>query len=142
MGKKKMAKTLVLVVRNGFSYIAFWQFAAFFVLFLLAWVNEILDLPALFYGEKKTPPNIARGCLCSAGVLLAAVVTVGHTYVQQKHIIGGMLTICSYCHRIRIDEELWQRIESYLTRNPMLMLTHGICPDCYRKAVRSADEAT
>jgi hypothetical protein len=140
--KHSRQKALVLSIRNTLSYIAFWQAAGFLLLLLLVWVNETLDLAALIYGMPPTPPNVTRGCLATAGVLLAAIIVVGHTYVQQRSIISGMLTICSYCHKITLDKEVWQRIEDHLARNPLLRLSHGICPDCFVKVQESLDKET
>ena len=137
---RKRKKTLVLAIRDAFSYIALWQVLSFMILLLLVWVNEYLDIAHLFWGVAKQPPDLLRGCLASAGVLFGLIVTVGHTYLQQRTIVSGMLTICSYCHRIRIDDEIWQQIEQYVSRNSSIMLSHGICPDCYEKAVESMDE--
>ena len=138
--RRASERTLVLAVKNGFSYIAAWQFAGFTLLLLLVWANEVLDLASLLFGAAPTPPSIVRGCLASAGVLLAAVIVVGNTYLQQRSIISGMLTICSYCHKIRVDQEIWQRIEEYLSRNPMVLLSHGMCPECYEKVKQSWEE--
>jgi hypothetical protein len=135
--KKKQQKTIVLAIRNAISYIAIWQALSFLLLLLLVWVNEILDLAHLIWGLPQSPPDYMRAALASAGVILGMVVTVGHTYLQQRNIISGVLTICSYCHRIRIDQEVWQRIEQYVTGNSTIMLSHGICPECYGKVMQS-----
>jgi hypothetical protein len=140
MSAKKPRRTIVLAIRNAFSYIAFWQMLSFVVLILLVWVNELLDLSHLFWNTPPSAPSLARGCLASAGVLMGMVITIGHTYVQQRNIISGVLTICSYCHRIRIDQEVWQRIEQYVTSHSTIMLSHGICPDCYGNVMRSVTE--
>lgn len=137
---KKSRKTIVIAIQNAFSYIAIWQMMSFLVLLLLVWVNELLDLSNLLWDSPKSSPSLTRGCLSSAGVLLGMIVTIGHTYVQHRNIISGVLTICSYCHRIRIDQEIWQRIEHYVTSNSSFMLSHGICPDCYGKVMRSVTE--
>lgn len=136
---RKKKRTLVLAIRNAFSYIAFWQVLSFLVLLLLVWTNEILDLANLFWGVPKRAPSLIRGCLASAGVLFGMIITVGHTYLQHRNIVSGMLTICSYCHRIRIDDQVWQQIEQYVSKHSSIMLSHGICPDCYDKAMQSME---
>lgn len=135
--RKEKTKSLVLMARDGLAYVALWQFMAFLVLILLVWVNEILDLFSLLLGGVRQPPDFMRACLATSGVLLAAVITVGHTYIQQRKIISGLLTICSYCHRIRIDQEVWQRVEEYISRHGMVQFSHGICPECFRSAMDS-----
>jgi len=139
MKEKKQDQMLVLMVRDGLAYVALWQFGAFAILLLLVWANEILDIYSLLFGGEPREPDYMRACLSAAGVLLAAIITVGHTYIQQKRIISGLLTICSYCHKIRIDTATWQRVEEYITRHGAVEFTHGICPDCFKKAMSSLE---
>jgi hypothetical protein len=118
---------------RGFAYIAFWQFMTFGVLVLLIWVNELLDLPALIYDAPARDPDPFNAWVLSAGVLIIAIVTVGHTYVQQKKIISGMLTVCSYCRKIRIENSAWEQMEDYLVDHSLAALSHGVCPACFEK---------
>jgi sigma-B regulation protein RsbU (phosphoserine phosphatase) len=45
--------------------------------------------------------------------------------------LSGLLPICSYCKRIRSDENYWERVESYITDHTDAKFTHGICPTCF-----------
>jgi len=130
----------MLVLRHAFGYVAFWQLLSFMILLLLVWVNALLDLSALFWGATPRQPDLSRTCLASAGVIFAAFVTIGHTYLQQRRIVTGILTICSYCHKIRIEKEVWQRIEEFVSRSSSIMLSHGICPDCYPNVIQSMEK--
>jgi DNA-binding response OmpR family regulator len=47
--------------------------------------------------------------------------------------LQGLLPICSYCHKIRNDQESWERLESYVIAHSEARFTHGICPDCLQK---------
>ena len=44
--------------------------------------------------------------------------------------LRGLLPICSYCKRIRNDENYWERVEVYVTEHSDAKFTHGICPTC------------
>lgn len=46
---------------------------------------------------------------------------------------ADLVRICSYCKSIDTDHGKWRRIETYLTKEDGLRLTHGICPDCVEK---------
>ncbi|HEX4347824.1 MAG TPA: response regulator transcription factor [Vicinamibacterales bacterium] len=48
--------------------------------------------------------------------------------VKQLH---GLLPICSYCKRIRGDDQYWQQVESYIAERSEAQFSHGICPSCY-----------
>lgn len=47
--------------------------------------------------------------------------------------LQGILPICSYCHKIRSDQEVWERIEAYITQHSEARFSHGICPTCLEK---------
>ena len=49
------------------------------------------------------------------------------------------MPICSYCKRIRGDQNYWERVESYLTEHTDAKFSHGICPECYDKALAELD---
>jgi cytochrome c553 len=130
----KRSKGLYIGAADAFSYVAIWQAAVFLVLILLVWFNEVVDVAAVVMGSPSSPPDPGRGCLASAGVLLAAIVTIGHTYVQQKSLVSGMLTVCCYCHKIKLNQAVWQRVEEYVGRHSLTLFSHGICPECFEKA--------
>ncbi len=48
--------------------------------------------------------------------------------VQQ---LEGIIPICSYCKKIRNDEESWQQMEHYISDHSEARFSHGICPDCF-----------
>jgi len=81
-----------------------------------------------------------EGWILTAAVLLVAIVTVGHTYVQQKRVIGGCLTACSYCQKIRVSSEVWDQLEKFVADRTLVVFTHGVCPDCFQKAIQRAPE--
>jgi hypothetical protein len=121
-------------VPRGFAYIAFWQFMGFLLLIAFIWLNETVNLTALIWGEDlKATPNMFRGFLLTSAVILTAIVTVGNAYEQQKRVIRGMLTVCSYCKRVRLMHEAWEQIEEYVARKSDVTFTHGVCPECFDK---------
>jgi len=50
---------------------------------------------------------------------------LGHVQTLQ-----GILPICMHCHKIRDDQESWQRIEEYLEKHSDVQFSHGICDKC------------
>ncbi len=54
------------------------------------------------------------------------------TKVKQ---LEGYLPICSYCKKIRDDDNYWQQIENYISAHSEALFTHSICPDCYQKHI-------
>jgi len=49
--------------------------------------------------------------------------------------LSGLLPICSYCKRIRGDENYWERVESYISQHTDAKFSHGICPQCYEEVL-------
>jgi DNA-binding response OmpR family regulator len=49
--------------------------------------------------------------------------------------LEGCLPICSYCKKIRDDDNYWQQIENYILAHSEAFFTHSICPDCYQKYI-------
>jgi sigma-B regulation protein RsbU (phosphoserine phosphatase) len=56
--------------------------------------------------------------------------------LSQVKQLQGLLPICSYCKKIRDEQNYWQRVESYLSAHAQVVFSHGICPDCYRTVVQ------
>ena len=47
--------------------------------------------------------------------------------------LQGLLPICSYCKKIRDDQNYWHQVESYVRKHTDARFSHGICPDCTEK---------
>lgn len=119
--------------RDGLFFVAFWQLMTFIMLILLIWVNEIMDLSSLWFGTHASDMNVYRGCVLTIGVIIVTIITVGHTYVQQKRIITGLLTVCSCCRKIRVDEDLWEQMDEYVSEHSLALISHGLCPHCFER---------
>ncbi len=50
--------------------------------------------------------------------------------------LQGLLPICSYCKRVRNDDNYWQQVETFITQHSEAAFSHGICPECYKKVVQ------
>ncbi len=54
--------------------------------------------------------------------------------------LQGLLPICSYCKKIRNDQDYWQQIETYVAEHTQAEFTHGICPECIEKHIKGQME--
>lgn len=54
---------------------------------------------------------------------------------NQIRELEGLLPICSYCKRVRDDQQYWHQVEHFMSRNSNLRFTHGICPSCWETHV-------
>jgi sigma-B regulation protein RsbU (phosphoserine phosphatase) len=71
--------------------------------------------------------------------LAARVKELGESLAQVRRL-HGLLPICAYCKKIRDDTNYWQQIEAYITEHSDATFTHGICPECYEKTLKSLRE--
>jgi DNA-binding response OmpR family regulator len=67
---------------------------------------------------------------------LTARVTELEEALAQVKTLQGLLPICSYCKRVRNDNNYWQQVESYVSDRSEAQFSHGICPDCYTNVVK------
>jgi phosphoserine phosphatase RsbU/P len=44
--------------------------------------------------------------------------------------LEGLLPICSYCKRIRSENNEWNQVETYIQARSKAEFSHGICPSC------------
>ena len=49
--------------------------------------------------------------------------------------LQGLLPICSYCKKVRDDQNYWQQVDSYISKHSEVAFSHGICPDCFDRLV-------
>jgi PAS domain S-box-containing protein len=55
--------------------------------------------------------------------------------LSEIRTLQGFLPICSYCKRIRDDENYWQSVDAYLAKHTGAQFSHGICPACYASVI-------
>lgn len=126
-----------------------YETGAFAFLFVLVWLDEIIDIPYLFLGAEKTPINWRESLFESAVILMVGVIIISCTdrLLRRMKYLEGILPICASCKRIRKKDDSWHPIESYLREQSDAEFTHGICPECakklypeYYKEISRADE--
>lgn len=69
---------------------------------------------------------------------LAARLRVAERIIGLKEEVARLeclLPICSYCKRIRSDDDRWTNVERYVTTRTELEFTHSICPGCYESRI-------
>jgi len=50
--------------------------------------------------------------------------------LSKVQTLSGLLPICSYCKRIRNDQDYWEQVDAYVTEHSSVRFSHGICPSC------------
>jgi CheY-like chemotaxis protein len=53
--------------------------------------------------------------------------------------LSGLLPICTYCKKVRDDENYWEHVDAYIARRTHTKFSHGVCPECFAKANAEID---
>ena len=51
--------------------------------------------------------------------------------LREIKTLRKILPICSYCKKIRNDEDYWQTVENYISMHTDAKFSPSICPACY-----------
>ena len=73
---------------------------------------------------------------------LAHRVSELQTALANVKQLRGLLPICSYCKRIRGDDQYWQQVEGYISEHSDAQFSHGICPACFEALAAELDDET
>lgn len=55
--------------------------------------------------------------------------------LAEVKVLQEILPICSYCRKIRDDENYWHTVEGYFARHTTTRFSHSICPNCMETKV-------
>lgn len=55
--------------------------------------------------------------------------------LAEVRTLQEILPICSYCRKIRDDENYWHTVEGYISRHTSSRFSHSICPSCMKTRV-------
>jgi sigma-B regulation protein RsbU (phosphoserine phosphatase) len=51
--------------------------------------------------------------------------------------LQGLLPICSYCKKVRDDQNYWTQVDSYISKHTEVEFSHSICPTCYDQLIKT-----
>ncbi len=57
-----------------------------------------------------------------------------HDTIAEVNRLSGLLPICASCKKIRDEKGQWKQIEIFISEHSEAEFSHGLCPDCSRKA--------
>ncbi|MDB6114966.1 MAG: hypothetical protein JWQ62_1911 [Lacunisphaera sp.] len=106
----------------------------FALILFINWVAEIFRFPHLLYGDPFEF-NWFR-------VLLRSAVIIGvwawsyfaiRRLIRRLHHLEDFVLVCSWCRRVGQEGE-WLTMEQYFGTKFHRHTSHGVCPECARKA--------
>jgi len=109
-----------------------YEAAAFLGIILFTWLDELLDLPRIFFGAEATPVNWRESLLESVVVAIvgAVILHFTHRIFERMKYLEGILPVCASCKKIRDKENNWHSIEVYIRDRTDADFSHSICPEC------------
>jgi DNA-binding response OmpR family regulator len=54
-------------------------------------------------------------------------------YTAEIRQLQEMIPICAYCHKVRDQDDYWDRVETYIQKRTGSTFSHVACPQCYKK---------
>ena len=117
--------TKSMITRRVLAY----ELVACLSIMLLLWIDELLDVPHHLFGMDPTPVNWVESLLESGVVLMFCtfVMATSYRFLQRIKYLEGFLRICSFCKRIRIEDE-WIQLDHFVSDHSAAMFSHGYCP--------------
>ena len=103
-----------------------------------AGANDYLSKP-FHRDELKARVGVGAQMLSLQMTLSDRVKELEQALSQVKQL-QGMLPICSYCKKIRNDQNYWQKVEGYISEHTDVEFSHGICPDCHAQVMSDLKE--
>ena len=105
---------------------------------ILAGANDYLTKP--FHRDELRARVGVGAQMLSLQKTLAERVKELEEALEKVKQLRGMLPICSYCMKVRDDQDYWQKVEDYFSEHTDVQFSHSICPDCYIRVSRQREE--
>jgi hypothetical protein len=122
--------------------VALWQATGFLALAFLIWAVHVHDIVGYCFPDEPAEQKEWIGAWAlTACVFSIGIIVVSHTYAQQKRVLKGFISVCSYCRRVNVESVGWEQMEEYISNRTLAEFTHGICPACFDKVIKEVDEA-
>lgn len=101
------------------------------------------DAPSLRrWMQMRMSPLPDDAILFESAIVESLPASAGAIWDRRAARGGDLVTSCSWCKRIRVEDR-WEEIEdavellAVFLRDPLPMITHGMCPDCHTRILSS-----
>jgi len=110
--------------------------SAFQEAFIDALLLIFIVFPSLyFFVFKQLNQYIAQQCQSDIekDILIAEL----NTALNEVKTLRGIIPICASCKKIRDDNGFWQQVETYVSAHSEALFSHGCCPECDEKVIKT-----
>ena len=92
------------------------------------------SLWAIPWGVEETIFNaIVYIIIFSLLVFLIGYEKQRRSFLKEVRVLRGLLPICSFCKRIRNQDNNWESLEDYISKHSEAEFTHSFCPECAKE---------
>jgi hypothetical protein len=107
------------------------ELGLFFIVTVVLWLDEYMDLPYHVLGAAPTPYRPQEYVLETVSILIVAgvVITITALTMRRARKIERFLRVCAWCRKIWVDDK-WVSLEEYALKMHSLKSSHGICDEC------------
>ena len=74
--------------------------------------------------------TVAAGGRMGLLAVLALLASGTARQVRSTRSLDGLVPICSFCKRIRRDDQSWEILERFISERSQVLFSHTFCPDC------------
>jgi hypothetical protein len=116
------------------SRVLWYECAGFTLIILLAWLDELTELPSIFFGGAGHMSDWRDSAVLTLLILVVWGVVFLFTRRLLAHLyyLEGFLRVCAWCRKVGHGEK-WLPLEKYFEEGFDIETTHGVCPECFRK---------
>jgi PleD family two-component response regulator len=98
--------------------------------------TRALSAGAIDFVHKPVHADIVRArvrnylALKQQGDTLAMRVKELQAASEHVRELQGIIPICMHCKRIRNETQIWEKVETYITRHSEAQFSHALCTEC------------
>jgi len=100
-----------------------------------AGADDYINKP-YYQGELQSRIKAGRRIIELEKELSGKIKSLEEALLHVKQL-QGLLPICSYCKKVRDDNNYWHQVEEYVSEHSDAKFSHGICPECYEKYAKA-----
>ena len=118
------------------------QNVGFLAVLVLTWLDELIALPSLIFGQSSLILSYRDSSLKMLLVLAVWFLVAGSTRRVLAHVeyLERFMRVCAWCHCIDFKGQ-WISFEEFLRQGFDTPTTHGICPGCLAKQRKALAQA-
>jgi len=127
---KKNMITKTTIIARAITY----QLIGYGILLFLIVGDELFDFPHTVFGAPATPVNWTETVIEGMYIIVLCGFTIylSWRFLKEIKFLEGFLSVCSYCKKIRQEEE-WTSLEEYMSDHSEALFSHSLCPECAEK---------